>query len=424
MLPVKSIRIPLSHPDQQKLPRLTSRKRQLTAQNPLPVPHTPSLPSPPDTANLDFREPSRRILSCYDHEIFLKSPSYSLVLSFVFSVSEAAANRKICSIPLDQQLPIIHKLLSILSLIATLLSSNPPKDQGNSRFGNAAFRGFIDAIASQLSTYHESLGSPSAAATGETSSYLLHSFGSRERIDYGSGHELSFILWLLCLNRLSLLPVATFPALALLVFPHYIHLLRRIQSTYYLEPAGSHGVWGLDDYQFLPFLFGASQLLHHPYIRPLSIHNELVLEEEGDEYLYLDMVRWTMETKSVKGLKWTQPMLDDISGAKNWVKVEQGMRRMFVKEVLGKLPIMQHFLFGALIPADEGMGKDDTTTTSEADTEIIADEAHPHGRGPGHVHRDNEWGDCCGIKIPSTVAASQEARKKAATEGLRIVPFD
>ncbi|MCJ1390566.1 Serine/threonine-protein phosphatase 2A activator 2 [Xylographa bjoerkii] len=404
------------------LPALVPRKRLTPPENPLPAQETRTLVLPPSIDAISFSEPSRRILSSRDHELFTKSPCYSLVLAFVFSLSEACADTKISSMLLGTQPPIIQSILTILSSISTQVERNPPKDQGASRFGNPAFRDFFDAVSACLGLYHEGLGGPTPEAMLEASTYLQHSLGSRARIDYGSGHELNFILWLLCLNRLSLLPPSTFPALALVVFPRYICLLRKIQSTYYLEPAGSHGVWGLDDYNFLPFLFGASQLLHHPYIRPLSVHNEIILEEEGDEYMYLDMVRWTMATKSVKGLKWTQPMLDDISGAKNWEKVEQGMRRMFVKEVLGKLPVMQHFLFGSLIPAEDGMGLAELQVNGIQESEA---ENTGHVEAPGHVHRDDDaWADCCGIKIPSAVAAAQEAQKRGRGEVFRRVPFD
>ena len=147
-----------------------------------------------------------------------------------------------------------------------------------------------------------------------------------------------------------------------------------------------------------------------------------MLEGEGDEYLYLDMVRFTMQSKTVKGLKWTQPMLDDISGAKNWEKVEQGMRRMFVKEVLGKLPVMQHFLLGSLVPAVEGMQKEEDVGVVKESEESEGGELRVGDEGVQHVHQHQGWGDCCGIKIPSTVAASQEEKRKG--EEFRRLPFD
>ncbi|KAF9869439.1 phosphotyrosyl phosphatase activator [Colletotrichum karsti] len=409
-------------PLSKKIPKLEPRRRRGAPSNPTPRPETPALPLPPDLRDHAYQTPSRRILSQKDHELFLSSSSYNLILAFVFGLSESVEDTPRSVVKDDDLSPAVRSILRILDEVDALVKESPPDDQGGSRFGNKAFRTFLDLVKDKAAGWQKQLG-VTDAASDETAVYLEHSFGNRMRIDYGSGHELNFIMWLLCLYQLQLLTKDDFRPLVLEVFNRYLELMRNVQLTYYLEPAGSHGVWGLDDYQFLPFLFGASQLLHHPFITPLAIHQELTLEEFGADFLYLGQVNFVNGTKTVKGLRWHSPMLDDISAAKSWTKVEGGMRRMFVAEVLKKLPVMQHFLFGSLVPAVDGMSTEQDFGLGHEQDEVEGGEISAQDIGE-HKHQHVGWGDCCGIKVPSSIAAAQEMKKRGAHESLRRIPFD
>ncbi|KAG8252860.1 Serine/threonine-protein phosphatase 2A activator [Homalodisca vitripennis] len=98
-------------------------------------------------------------------------------------------------------------------------------------------------------------------AIPEIKEYLVESFGNSTRIDYGTGHEMSFCMFLCCLFKIGAFVAADNLAVVCKVFNRYMVLVRRLQTVYKMEPAGSRGVWALDDFQFIPFIWGSSQLI-------------------------------------------------------------------------------------------------------------------------------------------------------------------
>jgi hypothetical protein len=97
-----------------------------------------------------------------------------------------------------------------------------------------------------------------------------------------------------------------------------------------LEPAGSHGVWGLDDYQHLAFFFGASQLIKNDRgYTPDSIHSESTLTKDSEDFMYFGCIKFIKSVK--KGVPFGEgsPILNDISAVSTWDKVTQGLLKMF-----------------------------------------------------------------------------------------------
>lgn len=336
-------------------------------------------------------EPVRRVTTENDLQLFQQSRTYQDLIEFVEELNGAVIGEELgLKAPIS---PVVEKLVALVKLSAEVVSKHPAQES-SSRFGKPEFRDFHADFVARTPDLLADIGVPKEYQ-GELATYLSESWGSLKRLDYGSGHELNFLCFLLCLRKLGLVSKEDDRNLVLGVFAEYLHTMRVIQKSYWLEPAGSHGVWGLDDYHFLPFLFGSGQLVTHPYLRPISIHDRDLTDMFAGKYLYFECIKFIDSIKTAS-LRWHSPMLDDISGVKKWAKVNEGMIKMYKAEVLGKLPIVQHFLFGSLLPAADGM-----TTASDVGEEV-------------HVHC---WADCCGIRIPSAVAANEAYHKE---QGHRI----
>jgi serine/threonine-protein phosphatase 2A activator len=183
----------------------------------------------------------------------------------------------------------------------------------------------------------------------ELKSYYLDCFGSSKRIDYGTGHEINFVCIIYILMCTGFFDVSDAREIIHHIFFEYILLVRKIQIQYKLEPAGAHGVWGLDEYHFLPFLFGASELINNDNIVPESILDDNIIKEYADTYMYISCIQYIKTVKKGGPFQNHSPTLASICNVPNWKKVAQGLVKMYVDEFFKKWVIMQHFYFGSVI---------------------------------------------------------------------------
>lgn len=315
-----------------------------------------------------FTRPHKCINEGPDVNTFLRSKAYRDIGVFVMQLNRAMCPRKvkddsgkdkIQTFPIgseyETQPPAsVKSVQDMLSKIEAFIDDAPP-DPGPRRFGNVSFRKWYQLLEEQLPTLlsqhvPESVRRFGTAesdervtsAEDELKSYLMGSFGSAQRLDYGTGHELSFLAFIGCLWKLG-----TFKdgkpggdierSIVLGIFEPYLRVCRRLILTYTLEPAGSHGVWGLDDHSFQPYIYGSAQLT-----RPITDEEPMPLEgsvlrapkpgqvakaefvqEERKRNMYFSAIGFINDVKT--GPFWEHsPILFDISGVRDgWGKINK-----------------------------------------------------------------------------------------------------
>ncbi|KAI0636287.1 hypothetical protein C8Q77DRAFT_638149 [Trametes polyzona] len=216
------------------------------------------------------------------------------------------------------------------------------------RFGNLAFRTWGKRLETDYSRLlFDLLPAALRPSIPFISPYLLTSFGSFTRMDYGTGHETSFALFLLCLTLLRFFnpEPRVERQIVLSLFVRYMRLCWRLQDVYKLEPAGSHGVWGLDDYSFLSYVFGSAQLRDQTEI-PVAAVLRPPLPPTN---LYFMSIMRILEVKSGPFHEHSSQLYSIATGVQYWSKVHSGLFKMYEAEVLGKRVVVQHIPLGGLL---------------------------------------------------------------------------
>ena len=300
-----------------------------------------------------FVIPSTLVKSAEMIKTWEKSDSYFEYLGFILAIGDSVKGRKI-----KENIDVSDKSQKVLDLLSTLkqyINDCSPIEM-KTRYGNPAYRDWYEKLESSADELLENVVGDEIKRKGgvaELIPYLLDSFGNKTRIDYGTGHEMAFVMLLCALFKIGVLTESDKVAVGLKVFSLYMDLVRELQTVYRMEPAGSMGVWNLDDYQFVSFIWGAAQLsTDKERIKPKSISDPDMAEMLSKDNHFFACLSYINKVKTGPFHEHSN-QLWNISGVPLWSKVYTGLVKMYRAEVLCKFPVIQHVQFGSVFTLEE-----------------------------------------------------------------------
>lgn len=205
-------------------------------------------------------------------------------------------------------------LSQTLSHVDQILESTP-LDPRPARVTNYAFQAFLNTVKNEIK-----IEMPEYL-------YFTSSFGNFVRMDYGTGHEMNFLCFTYVLTSKETLKInEVFHLLS-----DYFRIVRKAINKFNIEPAGSLGIWGVDDFQLLPFLLGSAEMA----ATGIRLGSTMGCYKEAEEYV-----------RKTKGRHFERDATFLASfRTKKWGDVNRILNRKYYENVLNRSVVVQHFIF-------------------------------------------------------------------------------
>ncbi|GAA5874021.1 hypothetical protein JCM16303_002665 [Sporobolomyces ruberrimus] len=296
----------------------------------------------------------RKILNESDLDSWKQSLPFEWVQEYIQELIESTALGQGDSedSPDDSNNVAINQLLTFLSAVSSCVTSAPPSSPPFTPSEN--FKSFRSRL-SQLSTSLHIQLLPSLLRADvilpELDFHLNRSFGSTSRMDYGTGHELSFILYLLILRLTGILSQSSSRSIVTKILSKYWEVSKEVRDKFGLVQAGRRGGWKKDqETGTISFDHQASEARAGHPTRSNSTSSSLHLNTSSSPS---NLLRSLLLPSSSTPSNTSTP---DHSGTSTPLKhhyekeTRSDLFQLYVHTTLISIPCLLHLRFGSILP--------------------------------------------------------------------------